>query len=123
MTTIDNVCVLSFLATSHPHTVAMASLAEPYSQASLTFLDTDIGLEYGVDTQGDFDHYEFTLPSQSQTQTQPSQLTQGGVTGTTTETGACVASRVVKDTSVQAKKLLCVYLCILGSKQQGCKRA
>lgn len=46
------------------------SAAEPYSQASLTFLDTDnIGLEFGGDTQGEFG-YEFTLPSQTQSQTQ-----------------------------------------------------
>ena len=56
----------------------MASLAEPYSQAPLTFLDTDIGLEFGADTQGDFEHYEFTLPSQTQTQTQHSQFAQVG---------------------------------------------
>lgn len=48
-----------------------------YSQPNLTF--DDIGLDYGADTQGltDFDHYEFTLPSQTQaSQTQGSSLTQ-----------------------------------------------
>ena len=56
------------------------SLAEPYSQASLTFVD-DIGLSYGADTQGltDFNDYEFTLPSQTQpTQSQASQLPESG---------------------------------------------
>ena len=54
--------------------------ADPYSQASLTFVD-DVGLDYGPDTQGltEFDNYMFTLPSQTQaTQTQASQLTQNG---------------------------------------------
>jgi len=57
----------------------MSVVEGAYSQATLTFLDTDIGLpEYGIDTQGEFDHYDFTLPSQvTQTsQTQASQLTQ-----------------------------------------------
>ena len=27
------------------------SITQPYSQAPLTFLDEDIGLEYGADTQ------------------------------------------------------------------------
>ena len=56
------------------------SLAEPYSQASLTFID-DVGLGYGADTQGltDFDSYEFTLPSQTQaTQSQASQPAEPG---------------------------------------------
>lgn len=56
------------------------SLAEPYSQASLTFVD-DIGLGYGADTQGltDFNDYEFTLPSQTQaTQSQASQQPEPG---------------------------------------------
>ena len=53
------------------------SLPEPYSQATLTFLDVDIGLEFGADTQGDFENFEFTLPSQTQSQTQHSQFTQG----------------------------------------------
>ena len=43
------------------------SLAEPYSQASLTFID-DVGLGYGADTQGltDFDSYEATQSQASQ---------------------------------------------------------
>ena len=54
----------------------MSVVDNVYSQATLTFLDTDnIGLDYGVDTQGDFEHYDFTLPTQA-SQTQPSQLTQ-----------------------------------------------
>ena len=64
----------------------MSVVEGAYSQATLTFLDTDIGLpEYGIDTQGEFDHYDFTLPSQvTQTsQTQASQLTQH-------EQGVCV---------------------------------
>ena len=63
---------------THTHSV-MSILADPYSQASLTFVD--IGLEYGADTQGltDFDNYEFTLPSQTQTtQSQTSQPTEQG---------------------------------------------
>ena len=56
-------------------------VAEPYSQASLTFLDTDaIGLEFGGDTQGEFE-YDFTLPSQTQSQTQVT----GGMFGCMTE--------------------------------------
>ena len=53
----------------------MSVVDSVYSQATLTFLDTDIGLDYGVDTQGDFEHYDFTMPTQA-SQTQPSQLTQ-----------------------------------------------
>lgn len=56
---------------------------DPYSQASLTFVE-DVGMpDYGADTQGlsEFDNYMFTLPSQTQaTQTQPSQLSQNGPT-------------------------------------------
>ena len=56
---------------------------DPYSQASLTFVE-DVGMpDYGADTQGlsEFDNYMFTLPSQTQaTQTQSSQLTQNGPT-------------------------------------------
>ena len=53
----------------------MSVVDSVYSQATLTFLDTDIGLDYGVDTQGEFEHYDFTMPTQA-SQTQPSQLTQ-----------------------------------------------
>ena len=74
--------------------VAMSAMEGGYSQASLTFLDTDIGFEFGGDTQGDgFEHYDFTLPSQS-TQTQSSQLTQqqqgGGASGTGESVSLCV---------------------------------
>ena len=52
----------------------MASV-EPYSQGQLTFVDIGGG-EYGADTQGLDYEYAFTPLSQTQTQTQPSQLTQ-----------------------------------------------
>ena len=45
-----------------------------YTQGPLTFVDTDG--EYGADTQGVDYSYQFTPLSQTQTQTQPSQLTQ-----------------------------------------------
>lgn len=64
---------------THTQYSEMSGLADPYSQASLTFVD--IGLDYGADTQGltDFDSYEFTLPSQTQaTQSQASQPTEQG---------------------------------------------
>ncbi|KAL5479333.1 hypothetical protein EMCRGX_G022843 [Ephydatia muelleri] len=56
----------------------MSLRGEHYSQGPLTFLDTDnYSVEYGGDTQGvEFDHYNFTIPSQTQSQTQASQLTQ-----------------------------------------------
>lgn len=39
------------------------SLTDPYSQASLTFLDTED--HFGADTQPtDFEYADFTLPSQ-----------------------------------------------------------
>lgn len=59
--------------------LAMSLRGEHYSQGPLTFLDTDnYSVEYGGDTQGvEFDHYNFTIPSQTQSQTQASQLTQG----------------------------------------------
>ena len=51
------------------------SLGEPYSQGLLTFVEP-VGGFYGADTQGlDFE-YPFTPLSQTQTQTQASQLTQ-----------------------------------------------
>ena len=41
----------------------MSGLTDPYSQGTLTFLDTDV--EYGADTQGtEFEYTDFTLPSQ-----------------------------------------------------------
>ena len=46
----------------------------PYTQGVLTFVDTDG--DYGADTQGVDYGYQFTPLSQSQTQTQVSQLTQ-----------------------------------------------
>ena len=50
------------------------SLQDPYTQGQLIFIDT--GGDYGDDTQGlDYD-YQFTPLSQTQTQTQASQLTQ-----------------------------------------------
>lgn len=57
----------------------MSLRGEHYSQGPLTFLDTDnYSVEYGGDTQGaEFDHYNFTIPSQTQSQIQASQLTQG----------------------------------------------
>lgn len=40
-----------------------SSLTDPYSQASLTFLDTED--HFGADTQPtDFEYADFTLPSQ-----------------------------------------------------------
>ena len=78
----------------------MSVVDNVYSQATLTFLDTDnIGLDYGVDTQGDFEHYDFTLPTQA-SQTQPSQLTQH-------DQGVCVwggggdSVTVVKSTGIR----------------------
>jgi regulator of nonsense transcripts 1 len=48
----------------------------PNSQ-SLTFLETEEDL-IGADTQGtDYDYTDFTLPSQTQSQTQASQLEHG----------------------------------------------
>ena len=47
-----------------------------YTQGSLTFVDTDG--DYGADTQGIDYGYQFTPLSQTQTQTQSSQLTQNG---------------------------------------------
>lgn len=49
---------------------------EDYSQANLTFVDDELGLAYGGDTQGigDYVFDEFTLPSQ--TQASQSQATQ-----------------------------------------------
>lgn len=41
-----------------------SSLTDPYSQASLTFYDTED--HFGADTQPtDFDYADFTLPSQA----------------------------------------------------------
>lgn len=41
----------------------MSGLTDPYSQGTLTFLDTDV--DYGADTQGtEFEYTDFTLPSQ-----------------------------------------------------------
>lgn len=49
----------------------------PNSQ-TLTFLDPEPGDFIGADTQGDdYDFTDFTLPSQTQSQTQASQLDQG----------------------------------------------
>ncbi|XP_065905889.1 regulator of nonsense transcripts 1-like [Dysidea avara] len=43
----------------------MSGLTDPYSQGTLTFLDTDV--DYGADTQGtDFEYTDFTLPTQTQ---------------------------------------------------------
>ena len=48
------------------------------SSQTLTFLDTEEADLIGADTQGsDFDFVDFTLPSQTQSQTQASQLDQG----------------------------------------------
>lgn len=48
----------------------------PNSQ-SLTFLEPDAGDLIGADTQGDdYDFTDFTLPSQTQSQTQASQVEQ-----------------------------------------------
>ena len=50
------------------------SIQDSYTQGQLTFIDT--GGDYGADTQGlDYD-YQLTPLSQTQTQTQASQLTQ-----------------------------------------------
>ena len=49
------------------------SFQDSYSQAPLTFVDT--GGDYGADTQGMDYEYAFSL-SQTQSQTQASQLTQ-----------------------------------------------
>ena len=49
----------------------------PNSQA-LTFLDTEETDLMGADTQGtEFDYNDFTLPSQTQSQTQASQIETG----------------------------------------------
>lgn len=49
----------------------------PNSQ-SLTFLEPEAGDFIGADTQGDdYDFTDFTLPSQTQSQTQASQVDQG----------------------------------------------
>lgn len=48
----------------------------PNSQ-TLTFLEPEAGDFIGADTQGDDYGYDFTLPSQTQSQTQASQLDQG----------------------------------------------
>lgn len=49
----------------------------PNSQ-TLTFLDPEPGDFIGADTQGDdYDFTDFTLPSQTQSQTQASQVDQG----------------------------------------------
>ena len=48
------------------------------SSQTLTFLDTEETDLIGADTQGsDFDFTDFTLPSQTQSQTQASQLDAG----------------------------------------------
>ena len=48
----------------------MSGLTDPYSQGTLTFLDTDV--EYGADTQGtEFEYTDFTLPSQVRLITSP----------------------------------------------------
>lgn len=48
----------------------------PNSQTPLTFLDTEDGADLlGADTQGsEYDFTDFTLPSQTQSQTQASQI-------------------------------------------------
>ena len=61
------------------HSVRMTSVDAygPNSQ-SLTFLEPEAGDFIGADTQGDdYDFTDFTLPSQTQSQTQASQVDQG----------------------------------------------
>ncbi len=82
------------------------------------FQDTDIGLEYCGDTQGDLDHYDFTLPSQSQN----SRLTPVGVARETAETCAgivCVHMHICMYSTVcmhafclKTQVCICLYVCL-----------
>ena len=70
-------CLFITVTRSLPPSIHLMSGTQdlhPYTQGVLTFVDTDG--DYGADTQGVDYGYQFTPLSQSQTQTQVSQLTQ-----------------------------------------------